>query len=241
METSHSEKLLGLIVNEEMSWKDHLYGEKWREEDNAPGLIPQLSQRVGLLCQLVKRLSARGFNSVSNGIFYSKLMYGLQVYGNVWGYHTLDENPRHFTAFTMQDCRRLQVLQNKVLKLQTGLPHDFPTKDLIQQTSELSIHQMIAYHTLLQVHKTIITGRPIYLANHLKIKRPQEGTIFPHRQSFTIETEKCKLNTSRAGFIFRGAQVFNLLPLELRSLRNHKKFKIDVEKWVKLHISIKPP
>ena len=36
VESCHSEKLLGLIVNEEMSWKDHLYGEKWREEDNAP-------------------------------------------------------------------------------------------------------------------------------------------------------------------------------------------------------------
>ena len=28
IESCHSEKLLGLIVNEELSWKDHLYGEQ---------------------------------------------------------------------------------------------------------------------------------------------------------------------------------------------------------------------
>ena len=57
IESSHSEKLLGLVVNEEMTWKDHLYGEQWRDEENTPGLIPKLSQRAGLLQQLVNRLS----------------------------------------------------------------------------------------------------------------------------------------------------------------------------------------
>ena len=30
VEATHSEKLLGLIVNCEMTWKDYLYGENWR-------------------------------------------------------------------------------------------------------------------------------------------------------------------------------------------------------------------
>ena len=88
IEESISEKLLGVIISQDLTWKHHLYGEKWREEDNAPGLIPQLSKRVGLLSLLVKRLSAKGFNSVSNGIFNSKLNYCLQVFGNVWCYGT---------------------------------------------------------------------------------------------------------------------------------------------------------
>ena len=93
-------------------------------------------------------------------------------------------------------------------------------------------------------HKTVITGRSVYLANNLKIKLPLEGTIFPHRQSFTIKTNNTantQLNTSRAGFIFRGAQVFNQLPLNLGSSTSHKQFKTEVVKWVKSHISIKLP
>mgnify|MGYP003313496121 CR=1 FL=1 len=105
VETSHSEKLLGVIVNEELNWKEHLYGEQWRQEDNAPGLIPQLSKRVGLLTKLSNRLSPEGFNSVSNGLFYSKLGYCIHLFGNVWGYDTLDEKNRHFSAFTKEDKR----------------------------------------------------------------------------------------------------------------------------------------
>ena len=36
-----SEKLLGVIVNNHMTWHEHLHGEQWRtEEDNNMGLIP---------------------------------------------------------------------------------------------------------------------------------------------------------------------------------------------------------
>ena len=39
-----SEKLLGLVINNKLTWKEYLYG----DEENA-GLIGQLKQRVGLL------------------------------------------------------------------------------------------------------------------------------------------------------------------------------------------------
>ena len=49
---SKSEKLLGVVMNNTMTWQEHLHGEDWREEDNFQGLIPQLSQRLGLLRKL---------------------------------------------------------------------------------------------------------------------------------------------------------------------------------------------
>ena len=42
-----SEKLLGLIVNQTLTWKDHLHG----NEDNK-GLLKELSQRIGILKKL---------------------------------------------------------------------------------------------------------------------------------------------------------------------------------------------
>ena len=41
VEETESEKLLGVIINNKLSWKDHLYGDK----DNS-GLVSQLKQRV---------------------------------------------------------------------------------------------------------------------------------------------------------------------------------------------------
>ena len=40
VQDTHSERLLGLIVNNNMTWSDYLYGEKWRTEENFAGLIP---------------------------------------------------------------------------------------------------------------------------------------------------------------------------------------------------------
>ena len=38
-----SEKLLGVVLNNELTWKNHLYGDKENE-----GLIPQLSKELEL-------------------------------------------------------------------------------------------------------------------------------------------------------------------------------------------------
>ena len=127
-----------------------------------------------------------------------------------------------------------------MLKLQTGLPRDFPTSDLLKETKELSVHQLIAYYTLLQVHKTVVNKKPAYISEKFVLRNPQEGVVLPHSQFSTIAPINRQLNLSRAGFIFRGAQLFNMLPMELRICRKYQHFKAEVRKWTQSNISIKP-
>ena len=47
-----SEKLLGVLINSELTWKNHLYGDGENE-----GLVPQLSKRIGILKILSTRMS----------------------------------------------------------------------------------------------------------------------------------------------------------------------------------------
>ena len=51
IETS-SEKLLGVVVNNTLTWKNHLYGDSENE-----GLIPQLSKRIGMLKVMSKHMN----------------------------------------------------------------------------------------------------------------------------------------------------------------------------------------
>ena len=74
VQDSKSERLLGLTVNNQLTWSEYLHGEKWRDEDNAIGLIPQLNQRVGLLSKLVNLMPKDKFKLFCNGLFYSKLL-----------------------------------------------------------------------------------------------------------------------------------------------------------------------
>ena len=71
---SSSEKLLGLVINNTLTWKNHLYG----DEENV-GLVPQLGQRLGMLRKLSSFMSKEKLKYFSCGIFYSKLSYCLPV------------------------------------------------------------------------------------------------------------------------------------------------------------------
>lgn len=146
---SESEELVGLVINGELTWKHYLYGEKCRpkKEDNFTGLILKLSKRVGLLKQLRNKMNNKTFNMISNGIFTSLLIYGLPVFGNVWINNASDI--KRSKAFTKEDSRRLQVLQNKILRLKIHANRYMSTKDLISKSGELSVNQTksISYTT----------------------------------------------------------------------------------------------
>ena len=88
---SSSEKLLGVVLNNHLTWKYHLYGDK----DNK-GLISQLSQRLGMLNRLSRYMSKEKLKYFSNGIFYSKLNYCLPVFGNIFGLDNYKQENRRF-------------------------------------------------------------------------------------------------------------------------------------------------
>ena len=82
----------------------------------------------------------------------------------------MDVTNRRFSAFTREDMRRLQVLQNRVLRLKCQ-NHDIntPTVELVKSSGDLSINQLGAFYTILQVFKTIHSGQPKYVAKELNI------------------------------------------------------------------------
>ena len=71
-----SEKLLGITMNNQLNWKNHLHG----DDDNI-GLIKELSKRIGMLKQVRKYVNTSVFQLIINGMFTSKLIYGSQSMG----------------------------------------------------------------------------------------------------------------------------------------------------------------
>ena len=187
-----------------------------------------------MLKRLVKVMPADKFKNISNGIFTSKLIYCLQLFGNVWGLPSLDENVRRFSSFTKDDNRKLQVIQNKVLRLQSGLPQDTPLTLLLEATNEMSVMQLTAYHTLMTVHRTISTGQPEYLARKLKVRT--EG-----RHKNTVLIPNVNLTISRGGFFYRGATLWNMLPENMRDGMKTPTFRTALRRWIRANIGIRPP
>ena len=63
----------------------------------------------------------------------------------------------------------------------------------------------------------------------LILRKPAEdGGVFPHRQLNCINVER-NLTIARSGFVSRGAKLWNLLPLDLRSKDKTSSFKSGVK------------
>ena len=114
VEETKSEKLLGVIINNKLTWQEHLHGETWRKGDeNATGLIPQLSQRVGILKRMSKYMNKKRLELFTNSIFYSKLNYCLPVFGHVFGLEMYKYTSSRARPFTKEDNRKIQVFRTK--------------------------------------------------------------------------------------------------------------------------------
>ena len=136
-------------------------------------------------------------------------------------------------------------LQNETPRLRLRAPHFTPVTELISRSGELSVHQLVGYHTLLQVQKVIANKKPAYIARKPPLNKPVEGQAFAHRQTNTISVNGRISSLSRSAFIYKGAALWNQLPLSLRNCEKTETFKykvlgflcwgdpLDLEPWPK--------
>ena len=110
---TEEENLLGMTIQNNLKFKTYIHGNNKKGDDKIQGLLSKLSQRVGILKTLSNVLTPRQLKSVTHGIFNSKLIYCLQLFGNVWYQNNVEDRIFRFSAFTKSDSQKLQVLQNK--------------------------------------------------------------------------------------------------------------------------------
>ena len=89
------------------------------------------------------------------------------------------------------------------------------------------------------VHKITLTGKPAYLAERL-ILRQENVRELRGWGGWTVEIPAYSLETSRAGFVYRGGRLYNSLSRNLREEKSIPKFKEGVKKWVKDKIPVRP-
>ena len=95
------------------------------------------------------------------GLFTSKLTDVMCVWTAVWDLtgQAVEESR---TSLTKRDMQRLQSLQNKSLRLVNWTDRSTPTSELLRSTDALSVHQLGAYLSLVQVFKIRETRQPEY-------------------------------------------------------------------------------
>ena len=173
-----------------------------------------------------------------NSIFTSKLIYGITVWGGLWGLANQQNNPRNHMSISKNNMRKLQILQNKTLRLISGLNYETPTKTLLEKCNQLSVHQMVAFHTACQVFKIKHSRLPTY--HHNRLFPDDESTFSQTRQQDTnIARFDFKLSLAQSSFFYQAYQIWSLLPENIRLSKNITAFKSSCKTWIKKNILVK--
>ena len=208
---SFSHKLLGAQICETMKWKEHII-----THENS--LLKQLNSRINGLCLIPKQASFKTRLMVANGIYLSKLTNLIQVWGGTQDFIV----------------KALQVSQNKVCKIVTGLSWFTPTATLLRQCGWLSIRQLIVYHTILSVHRTVISREPKYAYDKLCTETAQNTRqVVKFSDNFCCKSERGKLS-----YFYRGAMDYNQIPSDLKQMRNIQSFKMNLKRWIRSNIPV---
>ena len=147
----------------------------------------------------------------------------------------------------------LQVVQNKAARSVAHLNIFTPTKTLMKVCGWMSVRQLLAYHSLVLLHKTLTNKAPVYLyqkvtsGGHFPYKTRQAATC-PPGFSFEVshpsdsgavrQSTGSKLGLSKQGWCWRSVEQYNALPADLRLEKKLPSFKKRLKEWVGLHISI---
>ena len=167
---------------------------------------------------------------IANGIFISKLIYLMPLWSGCDEYLV----------------KGLQVIQNKAARSVAKVSFFTPIKTLLKTCGWLSVRQLMAYHSLVLLYKTLSNKVPQYL--YEKVSAGGQSPYKTRQFSFSVQhpTENGairqaggqRLTKYKEGWCWRSVELFNTLPRNLRLETKTENFKRSLKKWVEMNIDI---
>ena len=139
----------------------------------------------------------------------------------------------------------LQVCQNKVARLVTKMDRYTPTQVLLKQCGWLPVRQLLAYHSLVLLHKVIKQQQPDFLFKKITSGSGQPKTRQDTKYSAAIAAagapeppaiDSCELEVSRKSWCWASPHLYRQLPVELCTEQESRNFKTRLKQWVTLHV-----
>jgi len=129
IQESESQRVLGMTLNNNLSWNEHIYGKG--------GLVSSLHQKLGALRRLSFHVPTQYMTTIAKATLVSKVRYGLGIYGTV---RLSNDEPR---KSIMDD---LQVILNNTMRLLLNkkIADKVRIEELCQKTTIMPINRMAA-------------------------------------------------------------------------------------------------
>ena len=179
---SASVKYIGLHIDENLNWNVHI-----------ASLIMTLVKYFGIFKQLKEYISNQLARKLYYAFVYSNISYGTEVYG--WCSDT--------------SLERLQVIQNKLLKLLLRLDPYTSTNLLHSELNILKVKDMYNTSLLLFVHANLQGDCPAAVKNYFVRRK----SVYNTRQTghLFIEYRRARLDLGTSRVQYHAAELWNLL------------------------------
>ena len=203
--------ILGIVVQDNMKLNNWI--DKGRES-----LINQLKTRLSALKKIAPTSNYKLRKNLANGIFQSKLVYGIQVWGTA---------PKYL-------IQKIQVIQNNVARLTIGNKSKrWSQKHLMDEMNWLCINDLITFHTTTTIHQTLNTKTPNYM-----YKRMQNNQQLPTRSSAINKLGPKPPNQgntthSKNTFIPRSYEIYNNIPDVITAIPGRRFFRTKMKRYLK--------
>ena len=197
-------KYLGLTINENLTWDNHINE-----------ICTKLKSLFHVFYNIRDYLSIDNVKTIYYTLIYSRIKYGITLYGQAGS----------------TKLKRVQTLQNQLLKVLLGKKFRFPTDDLHHELKILKVKDITNLEILTFVHNYFSNKLPAAFDNYYKTFSNFSDRIT--RNSFTtIKIDVHNTDIAARSLKNSGAKKWNDLSNDLKCIPKVKKFKIEFKKKV---------
>ena len=208
-------KLLGITCEDNQQWKEQINGKG--------GVLSSLNSRLYIIRRLKSHVSKKSILKMVDGLFTSKIRYGLQLYGKVRIMESESEGV---------DLKSIQLVQNKLLRLLNGttIKDMISTRSLVEKFDMLAVNQLNAQIKLLEMWKSLNVEK--YPTSITKQGPEHEGAI-TRADKVNRPCEVGKTTLTQKTCISDAIRLWNQAPDVIKSSATVWKAKKEIKSYVK--------
>lgn len=196
-------KYLGIIIDENLKFKQH-----------CDYILNKMSKKVHFMRRIGNNLTMNTKILLYKSIISPHIEYCSSILFN----------------FNQNEIDKLQKLQNKSMRTILKCNKYTPIKTMLEVLNFMNVKQRIIFRTLDFIYKMKNKKTALYLCDKVKYVNNVHSHNTRQNGDFFIETAKTSLLNNT--LLYKGLNMFNALPTEIKNCENHNKFKKLLKNYV---------
>lgn len=172
----------------------------------------KLSQTCFLLKQLRFVLPVKCKLQIFNAFHVSHIRYLLPIWSST----------------SQLNLQSIHIITNRALRIIKNRPFLSPTAELYVSPSTLKISQLIIFELIFLIYK-VKNG---FIKNNFLLRQTNEVHNYNTRHASNFYINFARTNVNHQNFLYKGLNLFNNIPEDIKIINGISKFKIELKKYI---------